>query len=1015
MRPLSLSLSAFGPYAEKTFLDFSVLENKSLFLIHGPTGAGKSSLLDAMCFALYGETSGGEKDVKGVRSDFALAGEPTEATFDFLLGARHYRVFRSPEQDRPKRRGEGTTRQLAQAVLSRVENGHETVLADRWSAVTDEVSRIMGFDVLQFRQVVVLPQGQFRKFLLSGSAERQKILETLFRTRLYRDIEEALKEEARSLKTAYDEQRQKRTVFLESENAADENALRHEIDALEADVKARTLSLQILKEEEAQAQAGLLKARELQTRFTERDAARQGLNGLLSRKPDMAAMKHRADLAAKALSLRDSLKNSDARKGELSDAQTKHDRLKTRLAQAEAQQDEAEKAYALEKKRETETLADRSRLDVLKSLVGQITACDEAVKNHDAAVRVFKDLDGQAKILRDRVKHLTGSLENLNTQLQKKKEGASRCDMLLQRADYLSRLVSKQKEHKDLIARKNKDADALEHQKSVLKDFESRRDSARSIYENTLNLFHAGQAAVLARTLEAGKPCPVCGSTEHPSPHSTGQSVPDEKTLKKTKSDLDSLEVKIREQSETVRILGERYTGLARHVSVLAAELDTHPDHTGLQAADQLAGTQIELNAALADKKALDLLARDVESTAAETEAGKNELADLEKKRTDVEQNGAALKAVADLRLSAIPPEHRDAASVVSGIANLEKKLAERQTALETAEIRRNDGASNLAALRESLKAAGDIVTLCRDRAQSAAADLDHRIQAEGFTCLADVLAAMTDAGHIDELTASVKRFDEALTAAEDRLARAEAACTDLSPPDVDSLETRLDGIKIRLEAAAGEKSRFETLVQRKTNTAASVAQCRLRMADVEKEYAVTGAMADMASGKNPAGMTFQRYVLSALLDDVLFSAGRHLKSMSRNRFDLLRARDRSDMRSAGGLDLLVSDDHTGTTRPVATLSGGESFLASLSLALGLADVVQSYAGGIRLDTLFVDEGFGSLDPESLDLAMRTFADLQVNGRLVGIISHVPELKERMAARLEVTPGRRGSRARFVV
>jgi exonuclease SbcC len=1015
MRPLILSLSAFGPYAEQTTIDFTVLENRNLFLIHGPTGSGKSSILDAMCFALYGETSGGEKDVKGIRSDYALPQEPTETTFDFLLGEKHYQVFRSPEQDRPKKRGDGTTRQLAQATLYRIDGETRTVISDRWSNVTDEVGRIMGFDVLQFRQVVVLPQGQFRKFLLSGSSDRQKILETLFQTSLYRDIEDALKEEAKGLKTAYEEAQRRKLLLLEQENAADQDDLNLQIQALEKAVAERNSSIENLRTHDQKAQALLFEAKETRTKFLERESARKSLNELTQRQPEMENVNQRLDRARKALSLKDSLKNRDTRMTERADVEKKQGEIAKQIGVASNEHDAAVASFEVEKSYAAENAEKQAHLDVLKGLVDKIAGYAEARKSHEAAIKKTSSLASQANRIRETRLDLSTKIEQQSAQLVEKKDGAARVEILTQKVETLGKRVAKQNELRELTARKNTGADVLDKRKDLLKNMETLRDKARTIHEQTLDHFHAGQAAILARTLVQGSPCPVCGSTDHPAPHPTDQGIPDERTLKKTKADLDLKEKETKDMIEDVRALTEERLGLISRVSFLGDELGELADQDPNVTVAELTAARKDLKTAMANQKDVASLALEIETLKGEEAKKTAELTAAEKSLAESEQACGALKAVAELKLSEIPEPYRDVEAVNSRIIQTEKALAERKLALERAELLRNKAVTRLERLKESLIAAEQSVTQCRDQAERANLELENRLAQEGFNDRADVIRAMKDADYITELSEQIKNYDDRLNAAADRFNRADLACRDLVPSDVDGLEKTLAGIKDSLEQTAAEKSRFETQSTRKKATLADLEQCRKRHEDIEKEYAVTGAMAEAASGKNPAGMTFQRYVLSALLDDVLFSAGHHLKAMSRNRFDLLRARERSDMRSAGGLDLLVSDDHTGTTRPVATLSGGESFLASLSLALGLADVVQAYAGGIKLDTMFVDEGFGSLDPESLDLAFRTFADLQVRGRLVGIISHVPELKERMDTRLEVVPGKRGSVARFVL
>jgi exonuclease SbcC len=1015
MKPLRLSISAFGPYAEQVDIDFTVLGDRNFFLIHGPTGAGKSSILDAMCFALYGETSGGEKDVKGIRSDHALAHEPTEATIEFLLGEKRYRVYRSPEQDRPKRRGEGTTRQPAQATLYRMDGEMQTVVTDRWSNVTEEVARIMGFDMLQFRQVVVLPQGQFRKFLLSGSAERQKILETLFQTGLYRDIEEALKEEAKQLKSAYEEEGKKTALFLEREKADNLEHLTRQILDLENEAAGKTAVMAALKTEEQNTNALFIKAKESEARFTERESARESLKVFSRRISAMDAGKLLLDRAVKAAGLKDALKNRDLRENEAAEAGKNLEILRNRISDAERKLGVALKAYDRQKERADNSLEKQERLTVMKGLLGLIDGCEEARKKHGDAVKNTESLEIMAMTLRDSVQAFSGRMENLAVQCSEKKEAAGKTEFLAQKVADLEKILEKVKERRTLAAKRDKGETDFEIRKEAAAALDARREKARLSHEKALALFHAGQASVLAQTLSPGKPCPVCGSTEHPYPHPADRDVPDEKTIRKLKSEADLADKAARDEAENLRRIADEHLKTVSRLAFLDEELgetaDANPGHTGAE----LENAKKALAAARNAEITIPALEQDLLAMKAGHAKAGEELKAAEENlsRASLEQN--ALKAALDLRLSQIPEPYRDASSVKKAMADIESELIRCKKDLEKAEQEKAEAVTGLERLKESLASAETNAALCRERADLSACEFNERIAGEGFENRDEVLLALKDETNIESLSRELRMFQDSLTAAEDRLKRAEEACLDLERPDVAAIEVRLDRLKADLEAATGEKSRAETQAAGKRKTLAELAACSQEMDRIHGLYDVTGHISETAQGKNQAGMTFQRYVLSALLDDVLFSAGHHLKSMSRNRFDLIRSRERADLRSAGGLDLLVSDNHTGTTRPVATLSGGESFLASLSLALGLADVVQSYAGGIKLDTMFVDEGFGTLDPESLDLAFRTFADLQVKGRLVGIISHVPELKERIGTRLEVIPGKRGSRARFVL
>jgi exonuclease SbcC len=334
--------------------------------------------------------------------------------------------------------------------------------------------------------------------------------------------------------------------------------------------------------------------------------------------------------------------------------------------------------------------------------------------------------------------------------------------------------------------------------------------------------------------------------------------------------------------------------------------------------------------------------------------------------------------------------------------------------ALERAAREHSEAEKVLAETRASEAAIGKSLKVAVRRARKAEGRFSKRLEAAGFESREAYEAAKLDESGVRSLTAEIEEHEAGRRAAGLRLTRARQATRGRRRPDLKTLERRADEAKSRCDekiAAVAEMRKEHKLL---VDLDAELDRVERKAKALERKYYVTGRIAEVANGKNAQRITFQRFVLATLLDDVLLAANDRLKLMSRGRFNLQRAAEGPDRRTAGGLDLEVYDAFTGTTRPVSTLSGGETFLAALSLALGLADVVQAYAGGIHLETIFIDEGFGSLDPESLDLSVRALMDLQKGNRLVGIISHVPELKERIDVRLEVRPTRRGSTSRFV-
>ncbi|MFZ2089193.1 MAG: SbcC/MukB-like Walker B domain-containing protein, partial [Desulfobaccales bacterium] len=361
-----------------------------------------------------------------------------------------------------------------------------------------------------------------------------------------------------------------------------------------------------------------------------------------------------------------------------------------------------------------------------------------------------------------------------------------------------------------------------------------------------------------------------------------------------------------------------------------------------------------------------------------------------------------------------IPEDFRDPGLITQALGENGLRLETLTKALAEAQEKKESTIRAQAMCEAVLKNAQEVLGAAGEYAEQARQQFTLRLEKSGFKDRDDFAAAQMAQEHMDQLTAVIQQFQEELQGARERARRAEKEAKDLEPPDCDALEKHLKAVKVQKDETLKKIAILTEQVKQLTGLLDQLERTAQEIAALEGRYAVVGRIADVANSRNAQGITFQRFVLVALLDDVLLAASQRLQVMSKGRFELERSRERLDQRTAGGLDLMVFDAHTGTSRPVNTLSGGESFIASLSLALGLSDVVQAYAGGIKLETILVDEGFGSLDPESLDLAFRALMDLQKGGRLVGIISHVPELKERVDVRLEIAPSNRGSKVKFI-
>jgi DNA repair protein SbcC/Rad50 len=874
MKPLVVTMQAFGPYAGLQTLDFADLRGIGFFLITGPTGAGKTTILDAMSFALYGETSGGpEKDGArtgaAMRSDHADPDTLTEVRFDFSLGDDLYRAERAPEQQRPKARGTGTTTHLQEASLWRLRRDGThglvpdgTPLASGWSKVTAKAEDILGFRAEQFRQVVMLPQGRFQQFLEADSGQREQILRALFETGRYADIERALHDEALTLKRSAEKITTQRDEVLRQAEVDDAEALAERCARLAVDHADACEHAEQAARDDAAAQQAVAGGREAARKLKERDDAAAEVAALAARDAEVQRRRAELEAAQRAVEVADVARQAAEAAGDLEAARTAAAAAEAAATTAAAALAVAGTALETEVARTSErerAVAEVSRLqsfqDGAEALAGARLACDRTA----------------------------GALDVCRQQ-------ATRADA----------------------------------------DWASARDRVVNLEKDWVE----SQAGLLAGTLADGRPCPVCGSTEHPAPAQLPGEAPSQ------------------DEVETARAFA---TGaLERRDAAREA----------LRAA--------EAAHAAADARACE-------------------------------------------RAESIPPELADPEKLAAALGAARAQANELTEAYAAAGQARHDcevAASGKAAEREAAAAA---LRQAVERAAAADELLGHRLEACGFSGRDDLEMAARAPKAIEELTALVKAHEDATIRAAERQRVADDAAVGLEPPELDLLE------QTAAQTAAASGAAHEAAATLKAHAAAAEKQlARLRALDAEAEgvaarYGSIGRLAEVAGGRNGRRLSFQSYVLGAFLDDVLVAASGRLRLMSKNRYALDRTEERSGRRQSAGLDLVVYDAWTGVARAVSTLSGGEKFMAALSLALGLAEVVQAFAGGIRLETVFVDEGFGSLDDESLDLAVAALESLNAGGRLVGIISHVSELRERIDARLEITADKSGSRAAFRV
>ena len=1026
MKPISLTIEAFGPYRDSVTLDFNELQNHSMFLISGPTGAGKTSILDAMVYALYGEPSGEVRKTDAIRSDFAEPERMTRVDFSFAIGEAQYRVERLPKQLVAKKRGTGMREQNASATVYEMKDGEWKVMATSAAAIRDTIQRIIGFRKDQFLQVLLLPQGEFRKLLVASTSEREELLHTLFRTELYRRLQDALKSAYDEAKSGIEENITKQSALLQSIPHDEEIpvlTIEHVRELLKDREPHRdTLVVErdkavdvvdqfnILRNEWAlynQVQQSLIEATNKLDLVKEREQERSSLNEkvqfLTGLTPSYELYKQLGDKQAVLKTLKTTL--SDAKKSV--EAATQHESKCTEVYET------------LESQAET-MQAKRTTLAQLQQQAEQFNELVVLNKELSALNSQLETQDREKSEAKLQVQHkLVADLEAALVEARKQFQANSKA---LESISHIQEQLSQLQRYSELLAEKQKaqnDIDAKEGSLAILD--ESVKNSTVQL-ERLEHLMAEGRAFELVHLVVDNEPCPVCGSTEHPQLASKPELYPTKEEVEEARAVRDgALQKRASEigQKETLSIrLHELDEQVKDQVSKLKSSIDNFSENAFDSIQQGLASQMEQLTALRRDTEQLtkiitknehDLV--EAKGTLSKLEIGHNELL---KNLHDLEVQISSLQAKIDGVSKTLPTTDLDA---------WHEQIESLETEINTYDEQLKVCKSSLDAAKEQLNAKRGRLEILFTQVQEETKNLDGFYQeyVKSLQSISvsedDFIDALGDYKALDTFRTELHALDEAFSTAQAVYdAALKHAQSVIEPSDTVSDEVYNTAVEKR-DNLVGSLAAWDKETKHIETTLASLEELEKAMGEAREEITFLSRLNDLANGGEQGfkNVTFERYVLGAILDEVVYAANLRLQKMSRSRYSLERSDYTGGGRGKQGLDLAVMDAFTGQSRPANTLSGGETFLASMALALGLADVIQSYAGGIHMDTMFIDEGFGTLDPDTLELAMETLVQLQSSGRLIGMISHVPELKTRIPAHLEVTRGDDGSTAKFVI
>ena len=1038
MRPIKLTISAFGPYASKQVIDFEELKGRNIFVISGKTGAGKTTIFDAISYALYGEASGESRETDSLRSHFADDNTETYVELEFELRGERYIVNRVPKQKKKRVRGDGYTEKTADATLILPDGKVITKVKN----VTDKIIEILGITREQFKQIVMLAQGEFKKLLLADSVEREGIFRKIFNTYDFEKIQAELKDKAANLSKNRTKSKHEMEINLKNIKGEHDIVIDEYVDfplvieklkdllerdnniykTLNEEGKEVDNNLQVKNQEKAiiETNNNLLKEKEIITKALEELLSKE--DEYKNKSKTIIDGKNAKEVKYIEDKLIETTKKLTKREEDYNLSLKNIDSLKLK-------QEEANKLLQIEESKE----CDREKLSV-------------EINNLNKLEEKIIELDS----LNNKVMHLKQSAENSKLQIiNNKKETEelkkSKEEKELQLKD-IATLETKKVELESDIKAKNKTLDEvrelfkvirsfqntyIEHNNKAkeYKEFEVEYKKVKENYEKMDDLYKKEQAGILASKLQENEPCPVCGSTNHPNKATIKENlkIPTKEELKVAKENLDKLEKENLEKINNLTTLNSNKTTyleqVNNHLSMLSATLNIDKTFNSETAKvvknlgtelksviDKLKDELLKVIDKISLKEKIEKELNLITTTINEREQSLIKLEECEKNyTTELTQNITKI----DEYKKEIPENITDLKTLNNLIEVKTKELNISKEKLAKLRLENENLAKKLEGENSTSKEINKSIEELKLEIANNKANFNEAIKEQGFDNIQTYEDAKLQISMVESLEKEVENYNSELKLTKAKQEDIINKTKDIVFMDITTIDEEIRSIQNNKKELESKLRELHAIIVGNKTILKNVENLNIEFKEIEEEYKVVGELADLANGKKAPYISFERYILASYFEDIIEAANIRLEKMTGDRFSLIRKTSKSKGAGQKGLELEIYDNYTDSSRDVSSLSGGESFKASLSLALGLSDIVQSNAGGVSLDTMFVDEGFGTLDPQSLDNAIDSLLELQRGGRLVGIISHVEELKERIDAKLEVTSTSKGSKVEF--
>ncbi len=1056
MKPIKLIISAFGPYASTMpVINFEQFEEKGLFLISGNTGAGKTILFDAICFALYGTTSGSYRDTKNLRSEYAKEGTESYVDFYFSHQGRNYHVYRQPPYDRPSKRGNGIITQQEKAIFY---SGSDAPI-EGVKAVNQAVKELLYIDAVQFKQIVMIAQGEFWDLLNVKTEKRTEILRTIFMTDAYKNMEYKLKERRdvsfRRLKEAENSALQ----YFMDVTAGEESVFVHELaqiqecankskstwnleeilnlvaDMIEEDRKCQETLGNILETEEKTLE-------EKNNMFVMAEMNNQFVTRLMELTQEREKLTARQERIAK---LSDSLQGKkDAthfirpvydrwkvKKAETAATEEKIQIKKTELEQA--LQGKSTANEALEK-----ALREEPQAEKMKRKIAQIDADREKYSLRNQLENELISLKREATLL----SQCTEQLEQKENALREKIDSLFQKFTKLQDRPVELERVKAQREQaaglkEDIDKIVNVEIPDFDEKNMIFhrkqKTFEEARvnyEVARGERQQAEKILEDCRAGILAGTLEEGEPCPVCGSRHHPKP----ASLPEESvTEEQCKKFIEKEENTLRNKDKALKEAEESKANVDALERQLREGIDKCLSHSLYHMTSE--GKSLEELKKMIVIEQVDI-ERILETYINDTAILETDCKELEKVKEDWEKaRGKETEKLNEDKIRLTEEKHKNERRLVEKEASLlplknlayeskeqaekacdqaERKIKTIADSIERARKSKEESETTLAGVQSEIHTLQSMLEKTKKEEEEFHKEFCVALESKSFHSEKEFLESVASEEVISLEEKEISDYYAAVKTNQAQWNQANIDAEGKTMVDLESMEKELDAQKYKVSSLRSHNHTVASRVAGNKKRYAQMMQLQEQLENYQREHAISNRLYELVKGTTGKGkITLEQYVQASGFDSIILAANRRLLPMSHGQFELYRQESMLGKQSGTFLDLEVLDNFTGHRRPVGNLSGGESFQASLSLALGLSDTVSSHFGGIQMETLFVDEGFGTLDQKSMESAMDILMNLSGTGKLIGIISHREELKENISQQIKVSKTKDGSQIRM--